>query len=362
MLRLSLTIFCGVASFALFFAPSEWTRDVFTEFETIRLIIFALFFGLIFSYLRKKHAEKIFASIKKMPKSAKILATAVPLVVLAVVALQIFFPEFAVFLIRDENPGWNYRRGIFIKAGFQLIAAIIFAILAAKFFKNKQKFAGIIAIFLALVLVVMVGEELSWGQRIFRWETPESYAAINHQGETNLHNLATIEFQTVLYSGCWILLVALPFFAKQFKNFAKKFAITRPLEFFLPPAYFLLIFAPAFALGDPIISDSGISLGPIMFYTFATLAISLYLIVFSRGRIAEKISLSLGVFLIALFLNLFVSRITEFNPGAATEYLEMFINFGILYWAVYVKQNFAKNLAAIGSQHNSKPSQKRIAK
>ena len=34
------------------------------------------------------------------------------------------------------------------------------------------------------------GEELSWGQHIFGWATPESLAAVNDQGETNLHNIS----------------------------------------------------------------------------------------------------------------------------------------------------------------------------
>jgi len=33
------------------------------------------------------------------------------------------------------------------------------------------------------------GEEISWGQRIFGWETPDSLASINAQDETTIHNL-----------------------------------------------------------------------------------------------------------------------------------------------------------------------------
>lgn len=31
-------------------------------------------------------------------------------------------------------------------------------------------------------------EEISWGQKVFQWDTPEWIAAFNDQGETNLHN------------------------------------------------------------------------------------------------------------------------------------------------------------------------------
>lgn len=40
-------------------------------------------------------------------------------------------------------------------------------------------------------LIFLAGEEASWGQSWFKWETPADYAALNRQGETNLHNLSS---------------------------------------------------------------------------------------------------------------------------------------------------------------------------
>jgi hypothetical protein len=37
----------------------------------------------------------------------------------------------------------------------------------------------------------IAGEEASWGQHFFAWETPPFWAAVNDQGETNLHNLSS---------------------------------------------------------------------------------------------------------------------------------------------------------------------------
>jgi hypothetical protein len=42
---------------------------------------------------------------------------------------------------------------------------------------------------LALLCLVFAGEELSWGQRLFGFETPECVRAVNEQDELNLHNL-----------------------------------------------------------------------------------------------------------------------------------------------------------------------------
>ncbi|WP_185474723.1 hypothetical protein [Synechococcus sp. BSA11S] len=53
---------------------------------------------------------------------------------------------------------------------------------------------GIGGLFLALgVVSLLIGfEEMSWGQIIFNWETPELFVTTNAQKETNLHNLVLI--------------------------------------------------------------------------------------------------------------------------------------------------------------------------
>ena len=44
----------------------------------------------------------------------------------------------------------------------------------------------------ALLMFVFLGEEISWGQRIWSIETPESLAAINLQQELNIHNIELV--------------------------------------------------------------------------------------------------------------------------------------------------------------------------
>ena len=51
---------------------------------------------------------------------------------------------------------------------------------------------------LAVAALAAVGEELSWGQRLFHLRTPEPLEAANRQGELNLHNLSDAESTTRL--------------------------------------------------------------------------------------------------------------------------------------------------------------------
>lgn len=44
-------------------------------------------------------------------------------------------------------------------------------------------------ILLIIAFFIGAGEEISWGQRIFGWGTPESVQSANSQGELNFHNL-----------------------------------------------------------------------------------------------------------------------------------------------------------------------------
>jgi hypothetical protein len=55
-------------------------------------------------------------------------------------------------------------------------------------FVRARPFVFSVALVGALSCLYIAGEEMSWGQHFFHWNTPEYWAAINRQDETNLHN------------------------------------------------------------------------------------------------------------------------------------------------------------------------------
>ena len=73
----------------------------------------------------------------------------------------------------------------YLSAFFWLIG-IVFALKILS--KNKLK-NNLIGLIFLLVSFISLGEEISWGQRIFNFSTPESIASINRQKEFNFHNL-----------------------------------------------------------------------------------------------------------------------------------------------------------------------------
>ncbi len=89
-------------------------------------------------------------------------------------------------------------------------------------------------IYLALGLLFFfgAGEEISWGQRIFGFKTPEPLAQVNKQDELNLHNLTIMEdskFFTAdrLFDVFWflfgVLIPAIALLAPSFRRFAGQF-------------------------------------------------------------------------------------------------------------------------------------------
>lgn len=91
---------------------------------------------------------------------------------------------------------------------------------------------------MALVAFLILGEEMSWGQHLIGWQTPETFAG-NIQNETNFHNFYTYRFETAYYLSALLLFFVLPYaWPKQPGLWLKPFA------FFVPPAGFVLLAAP----------------------------------------------------------------------------------------------------------------------
>lgn len=59
---------------------------------------------------------------------------------------------------------------------------------------------------LGILLILGAGEEVSWGQHWLHFDTPESFRALNDQGEFNLHNISThlANHLMVLFFLCYV--------------------------------------------------------------------------------------------------------------------------------------------------------------
>jgi hypothetical protein len=104
------------------------------------------------------------------------------------------------------------------QALFYFIASIISFVVAKKFIKTKLFFQGVLYVVLAIGLLFISGEEISWGQRIFNISTFDYLEHHNWQHETNIHNLDIIKplllhvaYIIIGAYGAFAWLFALPF-------------------------------------------------------------------------------------------------------------------------------------------------------
>ena len=77
-----------------------------------------------------------------------------------------------------------------IQVLFLLFSILI--LIRVKFKLKKNKIFNIFLILKITALIFYLGEEVSWGQHFFNWETSEWFIINNNQKETNFHNTSNL--------------------------------------------------------------------------------------------------------------------------------------------------------------------------
>jgi hypothetical protein len=97
-------------------------------------------------------------------------------------AWTIFSPATLYPLTAEDGPIETAQFALYLSGAFCLF----------QFWRGSRHslpFFGILALVWVFALLVMAGEEISWGQRVFGFATPENMVAVNKQSEFNLHNM-----------------------------------------------------------------------------------------------------------------------------------------------------------------------------
>lgn len=74
-----------------------------------------------------------------------------------------------------------------------LAASVVFALVTRSVLQIGRRKLGFLFLLVAVGAFVVAGEEISWGQRILGLTTPDALKDINHQGETNIHNISSVQ-------------------------------------------------------------------------------------------------------------------------------------------------------------------------
>lgn len=110
-----------------------------------------------------------------------------PLILLPIQAvLELVFPAHSLAVMHSEGGPHETLQTVI------LVAAFIYAAKTLLVMKPRERpWLALWVSFAAVCIVYVTGEEISWGQHLFGWATPESWAEINDQQETNFHNTSS---------------------------------------------------------------------------------------------------------------------------------------------------------------------------
>ena len=123
-----------------------------------------------------------------------------------------------------------------------IFSGIVGLIITGIFVKRGNKKFGILFLLLAIGFLVLGFEEISWGQRILNFETPEIFSS-NLQNQITVHNIKSIK----VYLHDFLMMVG--FFGAFSWLIFKRWENTHHKGFvkiFVPPWYLMFYFFPIF--------------------------------------------------------------------------------------------------------------------
>lgn len=151
----------------------------------------------------------------------------------------LIWPFFHIYLIVLGEP---VKESIFEKyiTILFLISSLTLTITAVRVFKDREILISPIKIITILVimatsLMFIFGEEISWGQRIFDWESTGVYNNYNFQKETNIHNFINPLFRFI-YPIIGVSFYLILIFVWFFPNYKSQI-----FDIFIPPRSFIFI-------------------------------------------------------------------------------------------------------------------------
>ena len=210
---------------------------------------------------KKKSTKDKIQIPQKNFRKFKLTVFFVPIIIITIIlAIKIFVsPIYLPYLnfISEDGPVEYLTFIVFI------ITFIVSILVANSLRKLKKRLASISFFIIAFVFIFVAIEEISWGQRIFGFETSGIFSE-STQGEVSIHDLRPIEyfedpsFIVVGFVGgfLWIL------FLKSSKDNSSSFK-----TFFVPPWYLMTFFIPVsifyivLNLAPPEVTTQGISWG-----------------------------------------------------------------------------------------------------
>lgn len=159
-----------------------------------------------------------------------------------IIPTVVFFIPYISRIVSEKAYLYMYMESGWIEVStvIFLITSIIFSVMLLKTnnLSNYNWFRWWIVL-LIFGCVYFAGEEISWGQHIFGWETPEAWSDINDQSETNLHNTSPL-FDQIPRSLLSIAALVGGVLVPLYRYITKNYPHQQSINFWLWPTYVCL--------------------------------------------------------------------------------------------------------------------------
>ncbi|MCG8336841.1 MAG: hypothetical protein MJE63_20230 [Proteobacteria bacterium] len=146
--------------------------------------------------------------------------------------LLVYFPRVLENLLREDGLFESCGAFFFLSTGFILMTTSVEMYKNGKQEGSLVKWRFLMVLGAGILFFLAFGEEISWGQRIFQFETPEMMEEINRQGEMNLHNLDTRVFNNAVETIVLLMILIPTIWIHRGKN---------RLLGFLIPSYWMIL-------------------------------------------------------------------------------------------------------------------------
>lgn len=312
-------------------------REEPASFETFRLALSAyalLAGGLLVTAIISSRAAGSALDRQDLAPADRLAAKTVMGAALAATLLFVFDPAAFHAQAQEDHP-LEWISALLLFAGAGLFAADFLRNLASST-RRSAGAAMALAGGLALVILVVGMEEISWGQRVFGFGTPDALAEVNWQAEFNFHNVQTDLSETLYYVGSAVFLILLPLL----RDMVPAAAASHRLFAYIPGRSTAAVAAPI-----AIFNYGHWNLLPIQLSVTASLFAMLAFAWAAKARanpaeqrlflgLAAAIAVGQGLFL------LYGPAIRDLPD--ATEYKEFFIALGFAWFAWRAWRNEAK--------------------
>lgn len=111
--------------------------------------------------------------------------------VAAAIALLLWFADRSVLTSSGLEDAFaeNLTAVLYFMASLLTLSAFAASRSGRMNFFGHETTGNLWLLLLAVFFLVCFGEEVSWGQRVFGWATPDTWKEVNGHQETNLHNM-----------------------------------------------------------------------------------------------------------------------------------------------------------------------------